>query len=1816
MNRKLSFAVLAALGAFVLVLLSGVPLPYPAHAQAPPSVAVSLSSASVEEGTAITVTMSFGGLESDADTATRDYLFRADVVGADGCEDQAGGYGLGVDRSMWQVDQDPEVRTGSVSADCPAGDYTVEAVLNAPDETRIASARASFTVTAPAPTPTPEPTPEPTPLVAIALFPSSSVEQGTAIAVTIGFIGLQSNWDTGTTDYIFRADVVDADACEGDGLGVDRYMHQVDEDPETRTGTISADCPAGDYTLKASISSPDRVEVASARASFSVAEPEEEEDDPPDSVQQQATPVDITLHSQNEAPLGVWSDGTTVWVVDGGDHKLYAYTLSSGARDSARDIALDGANRHAGGAWSDGTTIWVADDSDDKLYAYTLSGGARDSSKEFGLASRSSGGTFAADDNGRPVGVWSDGTTIWVADNDDRKLYAYTLSNGSRDTAKEFSVRQGSQTHGGVWSDGTTIWVVYQGFNKARAYTISSGSHDAGLDLSLRISSNNWGVWSDGTTMWVGNRVNRKLFHHPLPGTTSTDAALSELSVSGVTLSPVFAADTTSYTASVANSVTSTTVTATPNDNDAKVVTTPADADDNADGHQVNLDVGSNTISVKVTAEDDTTTRTYTVTVTRADPPRDVVTVPADWTLKPSGLGVGDQFRLLIVTSTTRNANSTDISDYDTHVQTAVAAGHAGIQSHSSQFKVLGSTASVAARDHTETTYTSADKGVPIYWLGGAKAADEYEDFYDGSWDSYVFRAQTGQETSPHRVWTGTNNDGTAATNFLGSTSGVGAGTKASGKHFVNSVLSSGTTYPFYGLSPVFQVAAAVTPPTLSALTVSAGTLTPGFAGGTLAYTVPGVPYGNNRITVTATADADATVSYEDGAGNTLSDVDADTAGDQFDLAVGENTIKVKLTKGSASQTYTLTLTRAAPAVSIGAAAATAGEGDSLTFTVTRTPAAGDALTLTVNVAESGDLVSAASEGAYPVTIAADATEETLVVATETDDTDWEEHSTVSVTASPSTGYTLGAASASTLVEDDDFPAATAALAVSPTTVGEPGTVSVSVTVTTNADQEPHGPGGTVTATAGGGTATSGSDYDAFSPSYTLNPDGFSVVTVGGSQRWQRVYTGTVAVRDDTTQESAETFNVALTKSGAPKVTLASPSTVAVTIRASDAPTASSDASLSALSLSSGTLSPGFAGDTISYAASVASNVSSTTVTATTNHAAASVLITPTDADANRAGDQVNLDVGSNTISVKVTAEDGTTRTYTVTVTRAAPPPSSDASLSALALSGVTLSPTFAAARTSYTASVANSVSSTTVTATKNHAAATVVITPADADANAAGRQVSLTVGFNTVTVKVTAEDGATTRTYTVTVTRATALVPAVSSDASLSALALSGVTLSPAFAGAATSYTASVANSVSSTTVTATKNQAAATVVITPTDADVSATGYQVGLNVGSNTITVKVTAADGVTTRTYTVTITRAATGAAPSDITLQAKVLVTETVYEPQGGVIVGVRVRTDSYERPQRSLTLTVQSFPDTAHVGTDYLPFTATTVTFNPDDFFGYYDSGFFEAIKHVAQFRIVDDNTQESNEQLIISVSTAASSASIATTQGAIVTIEDGDEPLAPTSLRQPRVTSAIYDATKDAVVLKWAAGSDTQGLTGYRVDRSAPGGATELTHADLRGDDRPAVASDVLTWNDTTVPASYLVLYRVWAVFSDGSEVASYAFPATMDRGIVRARETSEGSDNRFDVSWTDAAYPLGDGSLHYGVCPEGYKVYLQLTIGGTTSWNDVSASDTDPAERTYVATGLTTLVLGAEVPFMVRCGGDSETTGLLIGEDTATVQ
>ena len=113
--------------------------------------------------------------------------------------------------------------------------------------------------------------------------------------------------------------------------------------------------------------------------------------------------------------------------------------------------------------------------------------------------------------------------------------------------------------------------------------------------------------------------------------------------------------------------------------------------------------------------------------------------------------------------------------------------------------------------------------------------------------------------------------------------------------------------------------------------------------------------------------------------------------------------------------------------------------------------------------------------------------------------------------------------------------------------------------------------------------------------------------------------------------------------------------------------------------------------------------------------------------------------------------------------------PSSDATLSDLALTwddagtaaDIALDPLFNASTTSYTAAVGSTVDRITMDATKGDSGATVLYFDGadsqltDADGNAAGFQVNLAAGANTIKAKVAASDGETTQTYTVVVTRA-----------------------------------------------------------------------------------------------------------------------------------------------------------------------------------------------------------------------------------------------------------------------------------------------------------------------------------------------------------------------------------------------------------------------------------------------------------------------------
>jgi len=160
---------------------------------------------------------------------------------------------------------------------------------------------------------------------------------------------------------------------------------------------------------------------------------------------------------------------------------------------------------------------------------------------------------------------------------------------------------------------------------------------------------------------------------------------------------------------------------------------------------------------------------------------------------------------------------------------------------------------------------------------------------------------------------------------------------------------------------------------------------------------------------------------------------------------------------------------------------------------------------------------------------------------------------------------------------------------------------------------------------------------------------------------------------------------------------------------------------------------------------------------------------------------------------------------------------------------------------TNYTATVPFGTNSVDVSATTRNSNASFTI---NGSTNAT---IALVVGDNTISIVVTAENGTTTNTYTIVVTRL------ASDDASLSSLSVTGVPLNPAFSRLVTSYTATVPLNTTSVDVSVTTSDNNASFTIN------GSTNSTITLLIGDNTISIVVTGLNGTTTLTYTIVVTR---------------------------------------------------------------------------------------------------------------------------------------------------------------------------------------------------------------------------------------------------------------------------------------------------------------------------------------------------------------------
>ena len=614
------------------------------------------------------------------------------------------------------------------------------------------------------------------------------------------------------------------------------------------------------------------------------------------------------------------------------------------------------------------------------------------------------------------------------------------------------------------------------------------------------------------------------------------------------------------------------------------------------------------------------------------------------------------------------------------------------------------------------------------------------------------------------------------------------------------------------------------------------------------------------------------------------------------------------------SNSLALTIPGKLPVVSISGPPSPVTEGAEVAFEVSLDREAVDALTVPVRVSETGSVL--AGTPAASVTIPRGGVGATLSVPTE-GDTVIEADSTVTASLSEGTVYVLGAvSSASVTVEDDDEAAFAVSAAPEAIAEGESATLTVAISnsVTFAGDQAIEL---TVSGTA------SAADYSLTPTALTLAAGASSAaaalgalpdqeeeadetVTVTASHRGIALGSATVAIASvshDATLSALglSGIDIGTFASGTAAYTASVPhatSSTAVTATASHPEAEVSIAPGLQVSLAEGA-------NQITVTVTAEDGTTTRTYTVTVTRAAATEATITALASAVTEGAAAEFEV-----RLGQAAAEALTVAVSVTETGSMLSGASPASVAFSAgdtratLSVATAGDSVVEADSAVTASVAagpgytvGTASSATVTVEDDDIAAFVVsVAPAAIDE---GESATLTVGISngvtfagdqtlalalsgtasasdyalspaaltlaagssSVTAAVTAardaeEEADETLTVTashggVSLGSATVTIASVSQDATLKALGLSGIDIGT-FASATTAYEASVPHARSSTTVTATASHGGATVSIAP--------GSEVSLAEGANQITVTVTAEDGTTTRSYTVTVTRA--------------------------------------------------------------------------------------------------------------------------------------------------------------------------------------------------------------------------------------------------------------------------------------------------------------------------------------------------------------------
>jgi hypothetical protein len=227
----------------------------------------------------------------------------------------------------------------------------------------------------------------------------------------------------------------------------------------------------------------------------------------------------IGIAARFTAPLGIWGDGTHLYLADRGNYTIRRIVIASGEVTTFAGAArIQGLTNGIGSAarfvypqavWGDGTSLYVADGH--AIRKITIANAEVTTIAGNLIQPGTGDGSGTAASFNFPVGLWGDGTNLYVADSENTTIRKIDLRTNTVTTIIGKALTPGTENGRaaagrlvypiGLWGDGNYLYVTDNGGHNVRR--ISAAGSAATENTLLRFSLTNRGGVS-ATTIGSG----------------------------------------------------------------------------------------------------------------------------------------------------------------------------------------------------------------------------------------------------------------------------------------------------------------------------------------------------------------------------------------------------------------------------------------------------------------------------------------------------------------------------------------------------------------------------------------------------------------------------------------------------------------------------------------------------------------------------------------------------------------------------------------------------------------------------------------------------------------------------------------------------------------------------------------------------------------------------------------------------------------------------------------------------------------------------------------------------------------------------------------------------------------------------------------------------------------------------------------------------------------------------------------------------------------------------------------------------------------